>query len=945
MVDYYIISPLQGNKEIPKGPTNVASELIIWNADLPGPLQHKSRLNELCRMLSTDPTDFKLVTWVPPISVGSGVKDVFARCPSSGIFVANIGQELCLFQTSLYCVTKSSSGMTPHSSLGKGLDANSGGHSMTVTSQLGKEGVCKIDVVIDDISKYEDIVGLHSFRMCSLVTSFDIKKSLDSTFYKDVVIVVLENRAHVHLKTDTPISRGVKTFVHMWQVTLLQDKSATSPTKSAVSTSLPYKSSIVQVYSGELPLLHGSHVIHSSPACDVSSSLQLQLPTLSSPFLFTTASSDGSVQCWQFCRKPKKDQTIAEDNKLFDFELYEVFGSSSTPLAPPDNSISTKCLDCSDDATIKALPTTTPIPCAISSAYPGRFALAHQLLRPLSHDQRPLSPAGPNTLDQHAAVTIWECESSGGLKWNCEATLSLTGASGVLAGTSNVPPTSVMMDWVPMENGAYLLATCFASTVSIFGMRLPRGEDEFMTANKQKGFTSQANTLIKTGTQASWQCLVQFPCSQPSLGLTIRCFAYTGSNSLVLSVDSEMHLYSCWVREDRLFPLLNKSQVATVTNQISQMFHKPSPPSNVSDETKLVNLLDYAHAVNTPLPQYHPKILIELMNSGKLKSVKAILVNLVKYLLLYSQKKKPKGNYFEEGGLEAIYEESGEVEDVRRKRLLSVSSDGILRRSRKIDPKTIVERVPRLSLAKMGILTAQDEAPPEALEEKGGGLSQNNAAEDKAYDELFTTKTLTDTDAFMYGYEEEDQVDLSFADLEPGSDDFTPELAKQLSAILRYAQLMNLSDLEQVRLLAIAATVANTKRSFGERTHGTESSTHSTNLAFDLGTTAGSGYASSGLSHGVGGGEAMDDCGLRYLLALQNYTTLSESLPSSVTADRLPTSDFIWAFHSEAETELLAAIPCVQEDKLIWAELRDVGVGWWLRSSDKLRLLIERVRA
>ncbi len=929
---------LQGNKERPKGPANVASELIIWNADLPGPLQHKSRLNELCRMLSTDPTDFKLVTWVPPISVGGGIKDVFARCPSSGIFVANIGQELCLFQTSLYCVTKSSSGMTPHVSLGKGLDTNPGGHSMTVTSQLGKEGVCKIDVVIDNISKYGDIVGLHSFRMCSLVTSFDIKKSLDSTFYKDVVIVVLENKAHVHLKMDTPISHGVKTFVHMWQVTLLQDQSVT---KGTVSTSLPYKSTITQVYSGELPLLHGSHVIHSSPACDVSSSLQLQLPTLSSPFLFTTASSDGSVQCWQFCRKPREDETTLEENKLFDFELNEVFGSSNPPVGPPGNVISTKCLDCSEDATIKALPTTTPIPCAISSAYPGRFALAHQLSKPLLHDQRPSSP-GPNTLDQHAAVTIWECESSGGLKWNCEATLSLTGASGVLAGTSDVPPTSVMMDWVPMENGAYLLATCFASTVSIFGMRLPRGEDEFTTVNKQKGFTSQANTLTKTGTQASWQCLVQFPCSQPSLGLTIRCFAYTGSNSLVLSVDSEMHLYSCWVREDRLFPLLNKNRVTTVTNQVSQMFHKPSPQSDVGDGTKLVNLLDYAHAVNTPLPQYHPKILIELMNSGKLKSVKAILVNLVKYLLLYSQKKKPKGNYFDEGGLEAIYEESGEGEDVRRRRLLSVSSDGILRRSRKIDPKTIVERVPHLSLAKMGILTTQNEVPPEAMEEKGGGLSQNNA-EDQEYDELFTNKT-PDADAFMYGYEEEDKVDLSFADLEPGSDDFTPELAKQLSAILRYAQLMNLSDLEQVRLLAIAETVANTKMSFGEHTQRTESSTHSTNLAFDLGTTAGSGYASSGLSHGVGGGEAMDDCGLRYLLALQNYTTLSESLPLNVTADRLPTSDFIWAFHSEAENELLAVIPCVQEDKLMWAELRDVGVGWWLRSSDKLRLLVERVR-
>ncbi len=820
---------------------------------------------------------------------------------------------------------------------------------MTVTSQLGKEGVCKIGAVISDISEYENIIGLHSFRMCSLVTSFDIMKSLDSQFYKDVVIVVLENRPHDLLKTDTPISRGAKTFVHMWQVTLYQDQTesestnaAASPEENSIPASSPYRSSIAKVYSRELPLSHGSHVIHSSPACDVSSSLQLQLPTISSPFLFTTAASDGSVQCWQFCRKPKDksdtEETDSEENKRFDFELYEVFGSS--------NDVTTKCLDCSEDAAIKSLPTATPIPCAISSAYPGRFALAHQLLRPVSHDQQALSCDSlvPNSLDQHAAVTIWECESTGGLKWSCEATLSLTGASGVLATKSTEPVSaSVMMDWVPMENGAYLLATCFASTVSIFGMRLPRGEDEFTTVNKRKGFTSQANTLTKTGTQASWQCLVQSPCSQPSLGFTIQCFAYTGSNSLVLSVGSEMHLYSCWVKEDRLFPLLSKSRVTTVKNQVSQMFHKPSPQSNdVEDETRVVNLLDYAHVVNTPLPQYHPKILIELMNSGKLKSVKAILVNLVKYLYLYSHKKKPKGNYFEEGGLEAIYDHNEERKDGRRKRLLSVSSDGILRRSRHVDTKTIVERVPHLSLAKMGILTPQTDAPLDAADEKGGEMMSHDK-QDQDYDELFTTNTLTDIGTYTYGFEEEEK-ELSFTDLEPGSHDFSPELAKKLSAILCYAQLMDLSDLEQVRLLAIAETVANTKMSFGEHTHSTaESSTHSTSLAFDLGTTTGSGYASSGLSHGVGGREAMDDCGLRYLLALQNYVTLSESLPPNVTPDRLPPSDFIWAFHSEAETELLAAIPCVQEDKLMWAELRDVGVGWWLRSSDKLRLLIERV--
>ena len=42
--------------------------------------------------------------------------------------------------------------------------------------------------------------------------------------------------------------------------------------------------------------------------------------------------------------------------------------------------------------------------------------------------------------------------------------------------------------------------------------------------------------------------------------------------------------------------------------------------------------------------------------------------------------------------------------------------------------------------------------------------------------------------------------------------------------------------------------------------------------------------------------------------------------------------------------ELLSAVPCVQYDDLSWDELRNTGVGWWLRSSDTLRRVIEKVR-
>ena len=51
-----------------------------------------------------------------------------------------------------------------------------------------------------------------------------------------------------------------------------------------------------------------------------------------------------------------------------------------------------------------------------------------------------------------------------------------------------------------------------------------------------------------------------------------------------------------------------------------------------------------------------------------------------------------------------------------------------------------------------------------------------------------------------------------------------------------------------------------------------------------------------------------------------------------------------WAFHSEAEEELLNMLPALQKEETTWPELRSMGVGWWLRSTNKLRRCIEKVR-
>ena len=1030
------------------------SELIIWNADLPGPLQHKSRLNELSRMTSPDPSSFNHVTWVPPISMGTQSKGALARCPSLGLFVANVGKELALFQASLYSITKPQPSSFMQSDKEKGkLDRRKKDADVTsssslsppssdillgikVTSQLGMKGVELVSIVERDLSTFQEVVGLYVFRMCSLVTTFDLKASMDSKFSKDVVLVLLENKkpleSHAHLSRSGSSSalgsgsKGTRSYLHMWRLTICSDmitpasvphhtsqtdssKDFVGTNSTASGTSLKQEvvhTCIVHKVSPEpflLPLPSGTFVVKSSPACDVSSSLQLQTPTLSAPYLFSTACSDGTVHCWQFnlCQNTAHsspatapEKQIPEDKEQAEidisFDVYEVFDSGSK--TSEFSKLKPSVIDCYDEEVIRSLPTESFVPIGLKVAYPGRMAMAHLLSKPVKqpqhqrHRSSPSSSSRPyliskdsNPLDRHSMVTLWECESSGGLRWSCEAMLMLVGVAQVAASTGKDERAgmSVFMEWVPMENGAYLLATCFASTISIFGMALHQEAEQFGMMSKRTGLQGVTTpTMTQVEAQASWVCLLQFPCFRPTLDLPVNCLAYTGSNSLVLSIGTEIHLYSCWVQRDKLVPVAYSPRVrwqhsrGKLDNSKGGSYGgglfpggginpKHSDLMNHLEDTSVVNLLDYAHAWNTPLPQYHPKVLLELMNSGRLVVVKSVLVNLVRFLLLYQTKKKA-GDEEDGGEMNWSYfdEEEMHEDDGRRKRKkhLSLTSDGYLERSRHSRPIKWVETVPHLPLAKMGIISDSSKGDVVAavghLEPLPAGGSRGSAPISAAddYDELFSMgTTLTNLDGpVKFGFEdeeEEEEEEIYFTDLSPDTTEFTPKLAHLLASILECYHLVDLTDLDHIQLLSIAQTVASTNMGLGTHSAfstGDEDSGSKSTAGLSFSSLSGAGYASSAMTSK--GREAMDDCGLRYLLALECSISLSKCLPEGVSPTPLPPSSLVWAFHSDAETELLSALPCVQEDDLKWEELRKAGVGWWLRSLDTLRRLIEKVR-
>lgn len=93
--------------------------------------------------------------------------------------------------------------------------------------------------------------------------------------------------------------------------------------------------------------------------------------------------------------------------------------------------------------------------------------------------------------------------------------------------------------------------------------------------------------------------------------------------------------------------------------------------------------------------------------------------------------------------------------------------------------------------------------------------------------------------------------------------------------------------------------------------------------------------------------DSLDDCGLRFLLAMKHYNYLLRCLPIAQRAQfqrqGVATNNLVWAFHSESEEELLALIPSYAKGSPKWSILKELGVGWWLRNHTLLKTCIEKV--
>ncbi|XP_055154737.1 dmX-like protein 1 isoform X7 [Symphalangus syndactylus] len=759
-------------------------------------------------------------------------------------------------------------------------------------------------------------------------------------FYLIVIECTQDNRSLLHMwnlhlksipvsldeKVDTKLSEAV------WQP---EEHYSSSPEKILSPFSQKYQACRANlqstskltlfsemVYSQELHLPEGVEIISIKPSAGHLSSSSIY-PACSAPYLLATSCSDEKVRFWR-CRVTDGESATSKNGKIDLAYIWEEW-----PLLIEDG------LQSNSSITVPGRPVE------VSCAHTNRLAVAYK--QPASNSR--------SSQDFVMHVSIFECESTGGSCWVLEQTIHLDELSTVLdsgisvdsnlvaynkqemylSSKENITSNTkhlVHLDWMSREDGSHILTVGIGSKLFMYGPLAGKVQDQ--TGKESLAFPLWESTKVVPLSKFVLLRSVDLVSSVDGSPPFPVSLSWVRDGILVVGMDCEMHVYSQWQPSSKQEPVITDSysgSTPSITSLIKQSnsssgLHPPKKTltrSMTSLAQKICGkktafdpsvdmedsgLFEAAHVLSPTLPQYHPLQLLELMDLGKVRRAKAILSHLVKCIA---------------GEVVAVNEAESNHE--RRLRSLTISASGSTTRDPQAFNKaentdyTEIDSVPPLPL--YALLAADDDSCYSSLEKSSNDstLSKSNQLSKESYDELFQTQLLM-TDTHMLETDEENTkprvIDLS----QYSPTYFGPEHAQVLSGHLLHSSLPGLSRMEQMSLMALADTISTTSTDIGESRDRSQ------------------------------GGETLDECGLKFLLAVRLHTFLTTSLPAyraQLLHQGLSTSHFAWAFHSVAEEELLNMLPAMQKDDPTWSELRAMGVGWWVRNTRILRKCIEKV--
>uniref|UniRef100_A0A8C4NXN1 Dmx like 1 n=1 Tax=Dicentrarchus labrax TaxID=13489 RepID=A0A8C4NXN1_DICLA len=904
---------------VSQDPNAIYSELILWRVDPVGPLSLSGGVSELARINSLHASAFANVAWLPTL-IPSSCLGVYCNSPSA-CFVASDGHSLRLYQAVI--------------------------EAKKLLSELSNPEISKYVGEVFNIISQQSTAKPGCIIELDTITGFQGKETqLLHVFEEDLILGMFEN-VHHHSASSQPafsarfflvvveLTPTGRSLLHMWHlhlaarpVTMEKDATTASPLNSSQFNFDTFSSPVAQkskpctsnlqsacrlsltthrLYSQEMALPEGVEAISVTPSAGHLSA-SCSLPAGRVPYLLATSCSDGKVRFWRCNVIATKPSSI--DNLVYQWEEWPLLVEERFPN--------------SSAVSVQGRPIE------VSCCHAGRIAVAYR--EPLVH------------------IDIFQCESTGGSQWILEQTIVLDSTDHTAnndnstTGSANVPSNMdfsipnenchgstskslVHLDWVSQENGSHVLTVGIGTKIYLYGCLSGKPPELCLSSDASRDQSSSRLVLLRTVDLVS--------SVEGSLPIPVS-LSWVRDGILVAGMDCEMHVYSQWQppappksngtiaqdtdisssissitsalrqsQEDALSAGAPMSSLAppkrALTRSMMSLAQKLSGKRTAYDlplEMEDSGLFEAAHQLFPTLPQYHPVQLLELMDLGKVHRAKAILSHLVKCIA---------------GEIVALKDSNSNPE--KRVRSRTISAGGSTARDRKMFSKaensspdyTEISSIPPLPL--YALLAADEDTSPKPVK------TFNVLYHTDAYDELFQTPSIADLDPLDSNQEETGNKVIDLSQYSPTY--FGPEHAQVLSSHLLHSSLPGLTRMEQMSLMALADTIATT----------------STDLKDSQGKSK--------------GGETLDECGLKFLLAVRLHTFLSTSLPPAHRAQLLrqglSTCHYAWAFHSEAEEELLNMVPALQKGEPTWPELRSMGVGWWLRSTNKLRRCIEKV--
>ncbi|XP_036399106.1 dmX-like protein 2 isoform X4 [Megalops cyprinoides] len=935
-------------------PNAIYSELILWRVDHIGPLSCTGGVSELARINSLHTSAFSNVAWLPTL-IPSSVLGTYCNS-ASACFVASDGKNLRLYQAVVDARKLLDELSDPETSKLVGEVFN------IVSQQSTARPGCiiELDVITNQCGSNTQL--LHVFQEdfilgykphddspeMILPSSFPSSEEYTPPpFSEKFFLVVIEKDAnrnsvlqmwHLHLKSvqacvaeSTLPAQG---FQNQLMVPTQQGNAESSPETSPRQSPLPRSSSTANlqsasklilssklVYSQRLELPPGVEVIRATPSAGHLSSSSIY-PVCLAPYLIVTTCSDGKVRFWCCGVETDLGAGDPEEGRAYSWEPWSLMNEEE---------------DSNSAVTVPGRPV------AVSCSYTGRLAVSFKQLSPGN---------GCASKEFSMHVSIYECESTGGSEWVLEQTIHLddfTKASNVLDPRVSVDSNLfvysksdlymnkdspnikhfVHLDWLSKEDGSHILTVGVGSNILMYGRISGIVTEQTSSKDGMAVITLPLGGSIKQGIRSRWVLLrsvdlVSSVDGTPSLPVSL---SWVRDGILVVGMDCEMHVYAQWKQDKKPGEGEGDSQTSSdnIASQSVSVGPETRPRSKSVFEGSAAmddafrapaviqdgGLFEAAHSLSPTLPQYHPTQLLELMDLGKVRRAKAILSHLVKCIA--GEVAVVRDVEAGEGGARRHLSRTISVSGSTAKDTILAGRDG----GRDYTEINSIPPLPLYALLSADLDTsykAGEEAAKGAIGSEGEAQKQG---EDQ-YADLFQVPTVTTDDFVSFAAEKKEKKSRVINLSQYGPTYFGPEHAQVLSSHLMHSSLPGLTRLEQMFLVALADTVATT-----------------------------SAEVSSSTDKQYTGGEALDECGLRYLLAMRLHTCLLTSLPPlyrmQLLHQGLSTCHFAWAFHSEAEEELLNMIPAMQRGDPQWSELRALGVGWWVRNINTLRRMMEKV--